>query len=217
MSKIKAILFDYDGTLMDTNELIIGSWQSVFKEITGKPGSREKIIDSFGETLVFTMKKFFPDQDTNRCIEIYRKWQGDKYLDTIEMFPGMSTLVKYLSAEGYKLGIVSSRIRGSLEAGLDKFGLLKTFDVVVSCEDSKEAKPSPVPAQIALKQLGIKPEDAIMIGDTKFDIGCANNAGMHSILMDWGFTDVDRTEYLYKAEYVVHSTPELREAIEKIG
>lgn len=214
---IKAVLFDFDGTIMDTSELIIGSWQHVFRTLTGKDGDLEEIKKSFGETLWFTMEKFFPDRNADKCVDIYREWQKDKYLDEIELFPGIAVLIRWLASQDVKLAIVTSRARKSLELGLEKFNLQNMFQVLVTCEDTDAHKPSPIPAQIALKQLGVKPEEALFIGDTKFDIGCANNAGIPSVLVGWATETEERTENVYKPTYKVETTREIMKIVEKIN
>ncbi len=185
MSKYKAVLFDFDGTLMNTNNLIMGSWQHLFRTLTGHEGDEQKILKSFGETLEYSMTHMFPDEDPEKCMDIYRQWQKSRYAEEIELFPGMAELIHRLHEMGYKLAMVSARVRSSMEEGLAKFGLLDYFDAVVGCDDNVAAKPSPEPALCALGKLGVEPSEALMLGDTKFDMGCAKNAGVTAVLVGW--------------------------------
>ncbi len=200
---------------MDTSDLIINSWQHVFRTLTGKDGDVEKIKKSFGETLWFTMDKFFPNEDVDRCVAIYRGWQTDRYLEEIELFPGVATLIRWLQSQDIKLAIVTSRAGKSLKDGLDEFNLLKAFEVLVTCEDTDAHKPSPIPAQIALKQLKVKPEEALFVGDSKFDIGCGNNAGIPTVLADWAGTPVDTSEAGYEPTYKVSCPREIMKIVER--
>ena len=209
MGKYKAVLFDFDGTLMNTNNLIMGSWQHLFRTLTGKNGDEEKILKSFGETLAYSMTHMFPDHDPEECINIYRQWQKTRYAEEIEVFPGMAELIAELDKRGYKLAMVSSRTHGSMKDGLRQFGLLDYFDAVLGCDDGLEAKPSPQPALFTLEQLGVSPEEAVFVGDTKFDIGCAKNAGVTSVLVGWSQFCESCKESEFPPDYVIKKASDL--------
>lgn len=210
MSKINTILFDFDGTLMNTNELILGSWQHTFKTITGKEGEPEAIHRTFGETLAKSMGEFFPDFPLEEGIEIYRGYQVGRFADCISPFPGMVELVQELKKRGYKTAVVTSRLRPTTMEGLEKFQLDRIFDAIVTMEDCTKHKPDPEPALIALEKLGVKPEEAMMIGDSKFDIGCANNAGVASVLVNWAVAIYDKEkEGIFKPDYVIEEAEDI--------
>ena len=185
MIKKKHVLFDFDGTLINTNEIIIDSWQAVFKHYLGQPGDRDRIYASFGEPLKETMMEFFPGVDQDEAISIYRKYQKENFEDKIDLFPGMIDLIKDLRETGRTTSIVTSRLRTTTLQYLDRFGIADLFDVIVTCDDTDKHKPDPEPVLTALKKLGATPDEAIFLGDTRFDIGCANNAGVESVLVTW--------------------------------
>lgn len=210
MNNINTILFDFDGTVMNTNDLILKSWQHTFKTITGKEGDPQKIQSTFGETLIKSMNDFFPDFPTEEGIEIYRRYQTGKFADAISPFPGMIELIKEVKAEGYKIAVVTSRLRRTTMEGLEKYGLDKIFDAIVTMEDCTKHKPDPEPAMIALEKLGSNPEETIMLGDSKFDIGCANNAGVKSVLVGWAVAIYDKEkEGIFKPDYVIQKAEEV--------
>lgn len=185
MKKFKAVLFDFDGTIADTNSLIIGSWRHTYMTYLGRPCRNEEVLGTFGEVLDDTIKYLFPDEDPDEVIKVYRSYQKDRYEDEIEIYPGMKELITELKKRGYKIALVTSRLKDSSVVGLTKFGINEMFDAFVSCEDTNKHKPDPEPCLIALQKLGIKPEEAIMVGDSKNDIKCAHNAGVKAILCDW--------------------------------
>lgn len=185
MSEIKAVMFDYDGTLMDTNHIIIESWQHTFREIKGTEHPVEELYATFGEILHDTMARFFPDEDVARCVEIYRDYQLNCYRELIEMFPGMAEVVKELKHQGYLTGIVTSRLPGTTYQGIEKYGLSPYFDVVVTCADTDKHKPDPAPALLAIERFGVGPEESLMVGDTTYDILCGKRAGAKTAMVSW--------------------------------
>lgn len=203
---LNTVIFDFDGTIADTNSLIINSWQHTYMERTGKPGNEEDIIRSFGEPLAITMKKVFPQFDVNESIEIYRSYQVGQFEKQIRPFPGMVETVRNLKTGGYKVAVVTSRLRNTTLHGLNCFGIANDFDVIVSCEDTDKHKPNPEPVLMALDRLSAKPEEAVMVGDSMFDICCAHNAGVQAALVGWALAVTeqdmqgkDRPEYVLKA------------------
>lgn len=205
---IKTILFDFDGTVANTNRLIIDSWQHVFRTVHGKETDEADIKATFGEPLGVSMVKNFPDMNPEDAIDMYRSHQKDIYEEMIEPFPGMVELLKGLKEKGYQVGIVTSRLRNSTMIGLRKFGLAETADCIVTCEDTDKHKPDPEPALIALEKLSAKADETLMVGDSMFDIKCAHNAGIKAVMVGWAeaiteadLTGPDRPEYcIEKAE-----------------
>lgn len=213
MSKITTVLFDYDGTLMDTNEIIIESWQHTFRTLTGKEGDVKEILKTFGEPLRDTVRKFFPQHDAEETVEIYRSYQVTFYKKLIQMFPGTRELIETLKARGYKLGIVTSRLRPTTMEGLDKYGLTDCFDYIVTADDTDKHKPDPEPVLIALRKLHSRPEEAIMVGDTKFDIGCGKNAGAHTVMVNWAMAPASDE---YRPDFRIDRPEELFDVIAQL-
>ncbi len=185
MNKITTVLFDFDGTIMDTNSLIINSWQYTFRTIEGKERPEAEIIATLGEPLALSMKNLLPQVPVDYAIEVYRKYQHGNFSEEIDIFPGMLELIKDLNKQGYKMGIVTSRMTGTTIQGLEKYGIKECFEAVVTCDHTDKHKPDPDPINIALEILRSTPEESIMIGDSKFDILCAKNAGVKSVLVGW--------------------------------
>ena len=185
MSKIDTVLFDFDGTVMNTNDVIINSWQHTFRTLENREEDEAKIIATFGEPLQVTMEKLFPNVPVEESIKVYRSYHYDNFGELISLFPGMKELIAELKKRGYKLGMVTSRLRRTTEQGMEKYGIMEYFDTVVTADDTDKHKPDPEPINIALEKLGSVPEKSIMLGDTMFDILCAKNAGVKSVLVSW--------------------------------
>ena len=124
MQKIDTVIFDFDGTVMDTNNVILNSWQHTFRTLENREEKPETIIKTFGEPLELTMKNFFPDVPVEESIAIYRSYHYDNFGKLISVFPGMKELIRELKDENYKLGLVTSRLRKTTMQGLEAYGLL---------------------------------------------------------------------------------------------
>lgn len=211
---IKAVLFDYDGTIMDTNEIILKSWRHLYMQILGRECRDEEVTNSFGEVLRDTLIERFPDYDADELIAIYRNFQQDFFIDELKIFPGMKEMILALKNRGYLTAIVTSRVSAPTWNGLKKFGLENAFDAVVSCDDTDAHKPSPVPCQIALEKLGVDPSEAIMLGDSKYDIQCAHNAGVKAVLVNWTIcTPQSERVGISKPDYIIDTASELFDII----
>lgn len=185
MSKLNTVLFDFDGTIMNTNQVIIESWQHTFRKVEGKERPVESIIETFGEPLLITMAKLLPQISVEEGVSIYRSYIKDHFTEMIEPFPGVVDLIKELYERKYKMGIVTSRMGKTACDGLDQYNMTQYFDCLVSCDDTDKHKPDPEPVNIALRKLSSLPSESIMLGDSMFDIQCARNAGVKSVLVGW--------------------------------
>ncbi len=191
---IDTVLYDFDGTIMDTNDVIIGSWQHVYKTLRGEEGDLTYILSTFGEPLEYSMETSFPEVSKEESVKIYRDWQKEHFLDMIHLFPGVEEMLAEVKARGYRTGIATSRLSESLHRALAHFDLYKYFDAIVAVEDIEEAKPAPDTIYKVLDKLNARPENAIMMGDSRLDILCARNAGVPSVLVGWSATLAGKTK-----------------------
>lgn len=192
MSKYKAFLFDYDGTVVDSNILILHSWQCVAdKYIPGRHFDVEYLIKGFGRPLydcmVETLRDYGIDADVDEAVDVYRSYQASHPEEYAELYPGIKEFLIGIKEKNLKAGIVTSRNTKSLIAGLKMLGVYEYFDELVTCDDTTIHKPDPTPALICCKKLGVDPSDAIMLGDSVHDIACGNNAGSDSAFVKWSF------------------------------
>jgi len=211
---IKNILFDLDGTLLDTNELIIQSFQHTYQRHLNKHVGKEEIIKSFGEILKITLDREFGD-DSEEAIKTYRNFQIKNFKNLINIREGVAEGVKELYRQGYKLGIVTSRLNNSAINALNHFGLMDYFESIIGADDTDIHKPDPTPAFMALKELDGKPEETLMIGDSAYDVLCGKNAGITSVVVGWTALPMEMI-LKYEPDYVVESMEELMVLVEKL-
>ena len=190
---INTVLFDFDGTLVNTNDVIIASWQHTYMYYLGREESLEKITACFGEPLLLTMEREFPEVDPRESAEVYRNFQKENADELVKIFPGIEELLEGLKTDGFRMGVVTSRTRESAQRYMDMFGIGDFFEEMVSCDDTEIHKPNPEPILLCLKKMGITAEEALMVGDSPFDIKCANNAGVKSVLVGWRITGDGQT------------------------
>ena len=216
MPKINTVLFDLDGTLINTYQLIIESFQHTFRTVLGHEKPVEEIARTFGEPLALTMSKMLtiPPEE---AMQIYRGYHYEHFEDLIEIYPGMGELVAELSRQDYRLGVVTSRLRNTTERALRHFQIMDHFDYVLTADDTDKHKPDPTPVLMALDKLGAKPHEAIMIGDTIFDIGSARNAGVTSVMVGWSEAFLHQEEESeFSPDHVIQEASELLELIRRI-
>ncbi|MGI6721442.1 MAG: HAD family hydrolase [Anaerovoracaceae bacterium] len=214
MSKKNTVLFDFDGTIMDTNDLIYNSWQYAFNQLTGKDGDREAILETFGEPLIMSMENMFPDVPPERSVAVYREYQYAHFEEEIRLFPGMKDLLVRVKHRGYKTALVTSRLRPTTKRGMAKYGLAPFFDTMVTVEDCSRHKPDPQPVEIALDRLESEPQQSIMLGDSVHDLGSARNAGVEFVMVGWAQAFGAQAEATdLKPDHVIQKADELLDLI----
>jgi len=213
----KYILFDFDGTLVNTNDVILASWQHTYRHYLGHEMPVDHITSCFGEPLLLTMEREFPGVDPQESADVYRQFQMENADKLVTIIPGIKELLADLKAAGYVLGIVTSRTRESALRYMDMFGITSYFSDLVTCDDTTVHKPNPEPILLAMSKLGASAEESIMIGDSPFDIKCANNAGVDSVMVNWRIT-CDETSVIddAKVDYWIHQPSDLVELLKTL-
>lgn len=213
---INTVIFDFDGTLIDTNDVILASWQHTYRHFLGHDVPIEHITKTFGEPLMKTMEREFPDVAPAESAEVYRSYQRQMAKDMVKLFPGIVEMLEAVKAKGYKMGIVTSRTYESTMSYLEMFDIGKYFDGLVSCDDTNIHKPNPEPLLMGLSKVGASPEEAIMVGDSIFDIKCANNAGVKAVLVDWRVAGDNEGLSQCKIDYKITTPMELIEVLDEV-
>jgi len=178
------ILFDLDGTVLNTNELIIRSFQHTLSTHLGLQPADEELYPYFGEPLRDTLARY----DANRVDELittYREFMYGNHDELVKIFPGTFETMEALHMAGIKLGVVTSKLKMTSEWGLKLFGLAKFVRVCITIEDVQNPKPHPEPIELALHRLSLGKEGVLMVGDSPYDLRCAYNAGVSSAAVGW--------------------------------
>ncbi|MFD2214702.1 pyrophosphatase PpaX [Metabacillus endolithicus] len=188
--KINTLLFDLDGTLINTNELIIESFLHTLHWYYPDQYKREDVLPFIGPTLYDTFNSINAEK-VEEMVKVYRKFNHEQHDVLVKEYETVFETVKTLKEKGFKLGIVTTKIRATVNMGLTLTKLDQFFDVVVTLDDVENAKPHPEPVLKALEQLGSKPEEAIMVGDNHHDVEAGKNAGTKTAGVAWSIKGRD--------------------------
>lgn len=181
---IKYILFDLDGTLINTNDIIIKCLRDTSIKYADKDLSKEELDVILGKPLRDQVSLIL-SENIDEMMEHYRVNYRTHVDELISEFEGVAELLQELYNEGYTMGIVSSKGRRGIDQALEKFHMEKYFKAIVAVEDVENHKPQAEPLEKGLELLSASKGEAIFVGDSYFDILCAKNAGVKSVLVDW--------------------------------
>jgi len=209
---IKAVLFDLDGTIINTNNLIIQSFKYTFKKHLNLDVETNTIVSFFGEPLGKSMEKY-DKENADKMVSIYREYNLKVHDDLIESFEGIEETLIELKKSGLKLAIVTSKRRVSAERGLNVFNLKDYFDLIITPEDTEIHKPNGEPALKACELLDISPDNALMVGDSHNDILCGKNAGTKTCLVKYSILPLEEL-IAYNPDYAVENLYDIIEIID---
>lgn len=183
---LKAVLFDFDGTLVDTTELIHQSMRHATWTVLGREYPRETLLNGVGRPLPEQMKAFDPDL-ADELLEAYHVHQEAHHDEFIREFPGVEEALQRLRDAGLEMAVVTSKRRVSVDQALESFPALgRVVDRFVTMEDTTEHKPNPEPLWKGLEILGASRDEAVYVGDSPYDIAAAKAAGISSVGVSWG-------------------------------
>lgn len=186
-SRFRAVLYDFDGTLADTTELVMNCFRHTMSTHLGEVPPMEEWLRGFGTPLEVQMARFARHaKEADAMIATYRDYQEEHAGRYLVPFPGAMETVDALRAAGLALAIVTSRHRESTLRAMDLCGLTRHFDLVVSPEDVTHPKPHPEPVEFALRKLGVRAAEALFVGDSPHDIAAGREAGTRTAGALWG-------------------------------
>ena len=211
MKKVDTILFDFDGTLFDTDELVTQSFRYSLQHYGLTKISDERIRSTFGAVMEDIMQGFISEFHLNATVEelvsCYRDYHEKIFAQYIHPFEGITELLEKVSALGLKSGVLTSRKKRSAMRGIELFDYNKYFSAIQTEDDTVYAKPDPRAAYDILERMGSNAESSIIVGDTAYDILCGKNAGAITALALWG-REMSNEQILDLAPDIVSHSPE---------
>ncbi|WP_042142713.1 pyrophosphatase PpaX [Paucisalibacillus sp. EB02] len=207
---IHTILFDLDGTLIDTNKLITESFYHTFSQF-GLEFTHDEILAFNGPPLKETFEKIDLDK-AEAMITTYRDHNLEHHDAYVKIFPNVKETLKKLKMHGIQIGIVTTKMRGTAIRGMKLTGIYDYFDTIIAIDDITNPKPHPEPVLSAMKNIQADPETTLMVGDNHHDIEAGQNAGVKTAGVAWSLKG---EEFLrrYHPTYMLHDMKDLLEII----
>ncbi|AZR72717.1 hypothetical protein BBF96_04515 [Anoxybacter fermentans] len=185
------LLFDLDGTILDTNEIIFRSFEYTLKVHLDYDIQRQEILKIFGEPLFKQMTYFNPKLAKAMC-QTYREYYAKHSKELTRVFPGVKKVLAHLKLHNIPMGIVTNKSRKFAEMALHDFQLHPFFDFLIGGDEVKNAKPDPEAIIKGMKLLKANPKETLMIGDSPLDLDAAKRAGIKSALVGWNIFPKER-------------------------
>ncbi len=211
-SRYKGIIFDVDGTLTFTNQLIFDSFNHITKKYLDKSFSDEEVIALFGPTEDVILKEICNDEYESARKDYYKYYKDNHSI--AQLYDGIKSLIVEIKNADVLLSIFTGKGRTSALITLDEFELTNYFDLIVSGDDVENHKPSPEGINKFLQMFDLNPKDVLMIGDAPSDIIAANESGVEIASVVWDSYAEEEVRKL-NPKNIFHSVAELRDYIFK--
>jgi pyrophosphatase PpaX len=183
--RFPVVLFDLDGTVVDSGAIILASMRHATREVLGQDfGDAELLQAVGGPGLEAQMAVFAPDR-VDELVQVYRA-HNEPLHDELEACAGMAEILVRLRDAGRRLGVVTAKRRSTVELAFAQVPLGHLFETVVGGDETERHKPDPEPLLLAAERMGAEPAKTAYVGDSPFDIRAAKAAGMHAIGVTWG-------------------------------
>jgi pyrophosphatase PpaX len=209
--RFSVVLFDLDGTLVDSADAILASFHHATESVLGCRFPAEIILAHVGGgNLEQQLARLAPPERIDELVRVYRSHNNALYA-SLSCFGGVIGALEQLQREGRQLGVVSAKPRATVELALHGAALDRYFDVVVGSDETEKFKPDPEPLLLGLSRLGAAVEDAAYVGDSPFDMKAARAAGLYAVGVTWG--RIHGREALADADVIVGAAEELPAAL----
>jgi pyrophosphatase PpaX len=183
--RFPVVLFDLDGTVVDSGAIILASMRHAAKEVLGiEPPEHELMAAVGGPGLEAQMRSLAPDR-VEELVTAYRA-HNEPLHDQLASCEGIDDVLVRLKDDGRRLGIVTAKRRATVELAFANVPLGHLFETVVGGDETEHHKPDPQPLLLAADRLHVRPDDCAYVGDSPFDIRAAKAAGMHAVAVTWG-------------------------------
>ncbi len=217
--RFEVVLFDLDGTLIDSTELILSSYRHTMRTHLGRQLPDADWLSTMGRPLRVQLRDFARDEaDVHAMLETYTTHNDEHHDASVAAFPGVEAVLRALVEAGYTLGIATSKRREFALRGLRVSGLpVEWFGAIVTADDVGRPKPDPEPLLIALSELGRESAGTAMyVGDSPFDMASGRAAGMTTVAVAWGPHD-EESLARHSPDFTLEKPSELLEIVEGRG
>jgi pyrophosphatase PpaX len=185
VARFPVVLFDLDGTVVDSGSIILASMRHATREVLGQEFADDELMHSVGGPgLEAQMAVFAPDH-VDELVRVYRA-HNEPLHEELEACLGMEDVLVRLRKGGRRLGVVTAKRRSTVELAFARVPLGHLFETVVGGDETERHKPDPEPLLLAATRMGADPGETAYVGDSPFDMRAAKAAGMHAVAVTWG-------------------------------
>src|SRR5579862_7479439 len=184
---LRAVLFDLDGTLLDTIGLIVDAMHHAFEGFDGPRPTDTEWMLGIGTPLWLQLKTYARNEaEVEQLRERYRAFHFVNHDRYVKAYPGVPETLDVIASRGLAMALVTSKLEQLAKRNIEFTGIARHFPLLVGVESTVRHKPDPEPVRFALEKLGVTPEEAVFVGDSPHDVGAGNAAGVTTIAALWG-------------------------------
>ncbi|MCE5194239.1 MAG: HAD-IA family hydrolase [Nitrospiraceae bacterium] len=212
LKKTKLIIFDLDGTLADSSMDITNALNFSLEHFNYKPLTKDDVVKLVGDGLTRLVEKILGDKNAvlkKDVLDRFLNYYSKHLSDNTKLYPGIITILEQL--DSYKKAVISNKMEFLSKRLLEQLNIIHFFDIVIGSDSVSEKKPSPLPIKKVLETLDVKPDEAVIVGDSDIDIQAGKRAGIKTIAVTYGY----RSRNLLKnADFIIDDIRELSKLLE---
>ena len=206
------VLFDLDGTLVDSGAIILASFKHAARTVLARDVAEEQVAALVGGSNLHEQMRVLSPAHVDELVRVYREHNRPLHEELVA-FEGVEELMETLSEQGRKLGIVTAKGRQTVDLAFAVLSLERYFDAVVTADMTDRHKPDPAPVRKALELLESEPADAAFVGDSPYDIAAGRAAGVFTVAVSWGKIHPEERLRGAGADVLVHTPQELLDVL----
>jgi pyrophosphatase PpaX len=204
------VLFDLDGTVVDTGAIILASMRHAAETVLGGAYTDAQLLAAVGGPGLEAQMQALDPARVDELVRVYRA-HNEPLHETISVCEGMDLVLDQLRDRGHRLGVVTAKRRATVDLAFDRIPIEHLFETVVGGDETTEHKPHPAPLLLALERMRATRDEAAYVGDSPFDMQAAKAAGLYAVGVAWG--RIHEPEKLTDADVVIHDANELLDLV----
>jgi pyrophosphatase PpaX len=204
------VLFDLDGTVVDTGAIILASMRHAAETVLGRAYTDDQLLAAVGGPGLEAQMHALDPSRVDELVRVYRA-HNEPLHETIAVCEGMDEVLDELRDRGHRLGVVTAKRRVTVDLAFARVPVEHLFETVVGGDETAQHKPHPAPLLLALERLGAEPAAAAYVGDSPFDMQAARAAGIYAIGVSWG--RIHPADRLGDADVIIHHAHELLDLV----
>jgi pyrophosphatase PpaX len=210
--RFPTVLFDLDGTLIDSGAMILASFRHATRTVLRRELPDEELAAVVGGPNIVEQMRAIDAAQADELVRVYREHNAPLHAK-LQAFAGIEKVLRTLRREGRRLGIVTAKRRATVDLAFDVLPLERYFDAIVTSDSTTRSKPDPEPVRRALELLGARADEAAFVGDSPFDMAAGKAAGVFTIAVAWGKIHPEHSLVDAGADMVASSPQELLDVL----